>query len=505
MYEGCELTIHLYKKPKTTKISKFLVQGGTHMAKYIFVFTELPIIYKKVCDAKPAKIEQNIERMNNQSGVTCDKCKFKSNSMILMKKHIRTIHNPRRSQGSKRISSFTPITKPSKKTKNNGTPRSNIFLMAEGIADESAMTLDDTFAGVRNQLTLEETSSAKTATQRTNTSEHLVKEHCLFSCTNCEYDSENEEDMRVHEKKHIQNQCSCHALEEDIVLKEHSNECKALEIIERDDINKPDNEKRYDCIISPSETQENDQLQESVVICGNCGKGCESMENYEEHDKICHVPVQSLECEIFREKLPLKGELADHIEKQHAPENNKCNICEVTSETKSKHDEHLRLHTQNSTNPKNIDCYKCKFKCQDTKLFIKHLLDVHGENSEVIQCPHCDFNSIDMTILDSHIENKHVELALLGNITENQAVLAQKCGILETKLINMVNNILDSHNQMKQEMFILRQNYSASNEKLERIENALNNMMTNKVATNTRVEAYRLIQYSSEKICNIYN
>ena len=93
-----------------------------------------------------------------------------------------------------------------------------------------------------------------------------------------------------------------------------------------------------------------------------------------------------------------------------------------------------------------------------------------------------------MTILDSHIENKHVELALLGNITENQAVLAQKCGILETKLINMVNNILDSHNQMKQEMFILRQNYSASNEKLERIENALNNMMTNKVATNTRVE-----------------
>ena len=158
------------------------------------------------CDAKPAQIEQNIERMNNQSGVTCDKCKFKSNSMILMKKHIRTIHNPRRSQGSKRISSFTPITKPSKKTKNNGTPRSNIFLMAEGIADESAMTLDDTCAGVRNQLTLEETSSAKTATQRTNTSEHLVKEHCLFSCTNCEYDSENEEDMRVHEKKHIQNQ-----------------------------------------------------------------------------------------------------------------------------------------------------------------------------------------------------------------------------------------------------------------------------------------------------------
>ena len=25
-YEGCDLTIHLYKKPKTTKISKFLVQ-----------------------------------------------------------------------------------------------------------------------------------------------------------------------------------------------------------------------------------------------------------------------------------------------------------------------------------------------------------------------------------------------------------------------------------------------------------------------------------------------
>ena len=57
VYQGCELTIHLYKKPKTTKISKFLVQGGNHVKKYFFVFTELPLIYKKVCERKIPKIE----------------------------------------------------------------------------------------------------------------------------------------------------------------------------------------------------------------------------------------------------------------------------------------------------------------------------------------------------------------------------------------------------------------------------------------------------------------
>ena len=102
-YDGCELTIHLYKKPKTTKISKFLVQGGNQAAKYLFVFTELPIIYQKVCEMEPKIFLPDPKRLKNISSVTCDKCKFRSNSMILMKKHIKTIHDPKRHDPSHRF------------------------------------------------------------------------------------------------------------------------------------------------------------------------------------------------------------------------------------------------------------------------------------------------------------------------------------------------------------------------------------------------------------------
>ena len=48
--QSCELTIHFYNKPVKSKQSKFLVQGGSMAEKYIFVFDEMPKIYKRVCE-----------------------------------------------------------------------------------------------------------------------------------------------------------------------------------------------------------------------------------------------------------------------------------------------------------------------------------------------------------------------------------------------------------------------------------------------------------------------
>ena len=48
-----ELTIHFYNKPVKSKKSKFLIQGGNHAFKCLFVFNEMPKIYKLVCDMKP--------------------------------------------------------------------------------------------------------------------------------------------------------------------------------------------------------------------------------------------------------------------------------------------------------------------------------------------------------------------------------------------------------------------------------------------------------------------
>ena len=45
-----DLTLHIYNKPKTKKDSKILVQGGFQPLTCLYVFTELPKVYRKVCE-----------------------------------------------------------------------------------------------------------------------------------------------------------------------------------------------------------------------------------------------------------------------------------------------------------------------------------------------------------------------------------------------------------------------------------------------------------------------
>ena len=82
-----ELTIHYYNKPVKSKKSKFLVQGGSHAAKYLFVFNEMPKIYKMVCEIKPST------PMKLKNDFQCNQCKLKSKTKKDMRVHIATCHS----------------------------------------------------------------------------------------------------------------------------------------------------------------------------------------------------------------------------------------------------------------------------------------------------------------------------------------------------------------------------------------------------------------------------
>ena len=57
-----EITLHIYNKPKTKKESKSLVQGRFQSLTCIYVFTELPKIYKKVCEERKNPLLKNFQR-----------------------------------------------------------------------------------------------------------------------------------------------------------------------------------------------------------------------------------------------------------------------------------------------------------------------------------------------------------------------------------------------------------------------------------------------------------
>lgn len=68
-----ELTIHFYNKPVKSKKSKFLIQGGNHAFKCLFVFNEMPKIYKMVRDMKPKNQKLKTE-------IQCGQCSVKYKS-----------------------------------------------------------------------------------------------------------------------------------------------------------------------------------------------------------------------------------------------------------------------------------------------------------------------------------------------------------------------------------------------------------------------------------------
>ena len=116
-----------------------MIQGCRQSLICSYVFDELPKIYKMVCNNKPVKMEE-IARGKKTSFVKCDQCKYKS-SMIQMKMHIKSIHKTSRSKVNKRLSNFTPIVKPSKKSKHGIPSKLNLLLNA-----------DDTFSGKETPL-----------------------------------------------------------------------------------------------------------------------------------------------------------------------------------------------------------------------------------------------------------------------------------------------------------------------------------------------------------------
>ena len=409
VYQGCELTIHFYKKPKTTKISKFLVQGGNHMKKYCFVFTELPLIYKKVCESKPLKI-RNESQQNDLSTATCDKCKFKTTSMIQMKKHLKAIHNTNRSKSKKRVAHFTPASKPSKISKNVEYSRSNYFLNAEGIADESLLMLDNTFGGI--QTTLEEETIID---EKKEMIVNQVEQQVIYSCSKCDFDTESENILINHEEIHMQTQCSCvFEDKEETVIKEHNDHCKSL----------PANQSSKNAIIHSKEIEDTDvtKQKQSIIICDTCAEGFEDMKEFNQHMEKDHREHTQFECEVCTDKFQNESELQKHIKNQHS---------------KSKE---------------------------------------HSKNTEIIQCPHCEFKSADLVTIDSHIENKHVELAFLGHISNNQTILYKNFEAFKKELITPLNKIIEGHNVMKQDLVALRQKNIDSEEKIEKLENTIEDL-----------------------------
>ena len=132
----------------------------------------------------------------------------------------------------------------------------------------------------------------------------------------------------------------------------------------------------------------------------------------------------------------------------------------------------------------------------------------HKINTEVIECPFCDFKTISMQGYKDHVDSAHVELAMFGHLTGSQNDLSQSFEKFKNELKKVLNVIIEDHNVIKQEMFILRQNKHESHEKLKSIENSigkLTSMVSAEVSkpktTKTPVKSFRVSPSNKYTFC----
>ena len=95
--EGREtlITLHIYNKPKNKKPSKLLIQSGDQSLVCIYVFYELPRIYKNIHTINAVTEEK--QRMTDL--VKCGQCKVKA-TLTGMKMHLKKAHSNSKSKKS---------------------------------------------------------------------------------------------------------------------------------------------------------------------------------------------------------------------------------------------------------------------------------------------------------------------------------------------------------------------------------------------------------------------
>ena len=142
------------------------------------------------------------------------------------------------------------------------------------------------------------------------------------------------------------------------------------------------------------------------------------------------------------------------------------NECELQKHIEGKHSE--------SRQESNTDCDDKSRRSEDTKTFATPIVDEHSNNIEIIQCP--QFKSIDIVTMDIHIENNHVELALLGHISTNQSILSKNFEAFKNELIIPFNKIIEGHNAMKKDLVTLRQKNLDSEDKIEKLQNTIEDL-----------------------------
>ena len=105
--------------------------------------------------------------------------------------------------------------------------------------------------------------------------------------------------------------------------------------------------------------------------------------------------------------------------------------------------------------PSSIKCDQCTFVANDVPVMIKHIRTEHSRE----QCHYCEHMAQDKEEIRTHVYEQHAEVVMIHNMAQHMNTLSAKATLFDAfkgEVTNMLKNILDNQNTMKQELFLIR-------------------------------------------------
>ena len=474
--------IHVYNGTQN-----FMVQGKNFA---VFATKQLQPFFEKEIEKHKVRIDKFNENVIDVLGKTkmmqyqdkpfgCPNCKVKSSTVADLRKHMKTSHKIK-TKNTKILNEDTSIL-------DDSLDKSNCIILEE---DSTPIpVIPENSCGWLN-CDFESTDKGVLA-------KHVDAEHVPF--LRKKYLAQNFQD-----KEHIEDETAS-SENHKISIHEQSNSITVKE---------GEHDVTFIC--------------ESVYICGSCARGFEDERRCIEHMNNDHGNIQSYECKDCNIVADGSINLEWHIGTEHGlqetaaqnvrvnvPESVVCPICQLQSknnETLKKHiksiHENEKIQKHNSLDRITVQLEETFSKCQYCeKVFVdKSSLEAHVKSVHEIEpfpcevcrlvlanftllkehmsqvhtslqgCRYCSFTSTSKDDFETHLVENHGDNIILHSMATEVHVLREKFGELETlseKLANTMKSVLDSQNEIKQELFLLRNiQASQSNQKTRTDENS---------------------------------
>jgi hypothetical protein len=108
---------------------------------------------------------------------------------------------------------------------------------------------------------------------------------------------------------------------------------------------------------------------------------------------------------------------------------------------------------------------QCPLQANNVPELVKHLLAVH--NKENMFCPFCEFATKEQDLMTAHMNDYHDQLAILNSIGTQLSQFRDNFSNLEVfkeELTVVLNKVIDSHNTLRKELFLIRNHLNVKNE-----------------------------------------